>query len=74
MVDCCWLKTQSIVFDQVDDGGSFGGVFVSSGIILALFAVFFLMVVRSASFGAIFLLRGWTTYGRGGRLDREGRE
>ena len=41
MVDCCWLKTRSIVFDQVDDGGSFGGVFVSSGVILAPFVVFF---------------------------------
>ena len=45
MVDCCWLKTRSIVFDQVDNGSSFGGVFVSSGVILAPFVVFFCMVV-----------------------------
>ena len=52
------MKTPSIVLDQVDDGGSFGGVFVSSGIILTPFAVFFLMVVRSASFGTIFFIEG----------------
>ena len=41
MVDCCWLKTRSIFFDQVNDGGSFGGVFVSSGVIFTICGVFF---------------------------------
>ena len=58
MVDCCWLKTPSIVLDQVNDGGSFGDVFVSSGIILAMFVVVFIMVVQSVSFGAIFFIEG----------------
>ena len=74
LVDCCWLKTPSILLDQVDNGGSFGGVFVSSGIILAPFVVFFSHGRSIYVVWHNFLLRGRMMYGRGGGLDREGRE
>ena len=67
------VEDPSIVLDQVDNGGSFGGIFVSSGVILALFAVF-LSWLFDLHCSVQFLLRGQMMYRCGGGLDQEGRE